>query len=396
MRTYVLGGALLLGAALIAVLLIVFQPTPDDDPEDPTPPVVSTEAIEIQSGTLSVRGNGTVRPANEIELTAEVAGRLVEVAPAFVSGGSFRAGEVLARIDPSDYESQVRQARAQVTQAEFEVLQAEEEVEVARAEFARLERTAGESMPDSTALGRLVFREPQLRLAEASLESARASLETAETNLGRTALIAPFNGQVRVTQADRGAFVAAGTPVATLFSTDVVDIRVPLEARRAALIPGLWRTSETRNGVDGPPVTVEATYGASTYRWDGFVDRVDGARDEETRTINVMVRVPDPYQLDDSDADRPPLAVGSYVTTEIAGRTLDRYFTVPRRAIRDDDQLWTVEDDTLLVMRSATVVQTAGGRAFVTADDVADGTPIITGNLPVVSDSMTVRLANTE
>lgn len=389
MRTYLIGGGLLAGGLVIAVLLIVLQPEPDQAPAPAPAPVVTTTAAAAQDGALSVRGSGTVEPATQVDLTAEVAGRIVEVAPSFVSGGAFREGDVLARIDPADYESQVQQARAQVTQAEFNVLQAREEVAAARAEFAQLQqRSADELTPDSTALGRLIFREPQLRLAEANAASARAALATAETNLRRTRLTAPFNGRVRVKQADRGTFVGAGTPVASLYGTDVVEVRVPLASRKAALIPGLWQSGP--GAETGPPVVVRAGYGAETYTWDGVVDRVEGALDPETRTIDVFVRVPDPYPTDAGD-DRPPLAVGTYVSVEIEGQRLEDYFALPRRAVRENDQLWTVTDDSLLVMRPATVVQTADGMAYLTAD-IADGTPIITSDLSVVTDSMAVRV----
>jgi len=389
MRTYLIGGGLLTGGLVIAVLLIVLQPAPAQAPPASTAPVVTTTTAEAQDGALSVRSFGTVQPAIQVDLTAEVSGRIVEVAPSFVSGGAFRAGDVLARIDPADYESQVQQARAQVTQAEFEVLQAREEVAVARAEFAQLQQRGAEELtPDSTALGRLIFREPQLRLAEANAASARAALATAETNLRRTRLTAPFNGRVRLKQADRGAFVGAGTPVATLFGTDVVEVRVPLESRKAALIPDLWQTRPTDEA--GPPVTVQARYGEQTYTWNGTVDRVEGALDEETRTIDVLVRVPNPYRAAD---DRPPLAVGTYVSVAIEGQRLEGYFALPRRAVREDNQLWTVADDSVLVMRPATVVQTADGTAYLTAD-IPEGTPIITSDLSVVTDSMTVRLQN--
>ncbi|MES3628692.1 MAG: efflux RND transporter periplasmic adaptor subunit [Longimonas sp.] len=394
-KSYLIGGGLIVGSLILAVLLVALRSAPPQDEPSAEAPIVSTTPIELRSGALTVRGSGTVRPPREIDLTAEVGGRIVSVSDAFVSGGTFRAGDVLARIDPADYESQVRQARAAVTQRQFEVLQAREEVGVAKEEYERLRRRADEAPePDSTELGRLLFREPQLRAAEANLESAEAQLETAETNLERTALVAPFDGRIRTTMTNQGAYVAPGTPVAQLFSTEQAEVVVPLESRRAALIDRLWRTSARET--DRPrSAAVTLNYGDATYTWDGYVDRVEGALDAQTRTVNVAVRVDAPYDAHpDSDADdSPPLAVGSYVSVDIEGRSLDTYYAVPRRAVRNDGTVWTVEADTLLVMREVDVVQHVDDRAFVTGD-LADGRPVITDDLPVVSDSMTVRLAD--
>ncbi|PEN07926.1 efflux transporter periplasmic adaptor subunit [Longimonas halophila] len=393
-KSYLLGGGFIVGSLLLAVLLVALRSAPPEDPPSNEAPLVATTPIELRSGALHVRGTGTVRPPREIDLTAEVGGRIVSVSDAFVSGGTFRTGDTLARIDPSDYQSRVRQAQAAVTQRQFEVLQAREEVGVAKEEYERMrQRAADAPEPDSTELGRLLFREPQLRAAEANLESARAQLETAQTNLERTALVAPFDGRIRTTQANLGAYIAPGTPIARLFSTEQAEVVVPLESGRAALIDGLWQTSARQT--DQPrTATVTLNYGGNSYTWEGYVDRVEGALDAQTRTVNVAVRVDAPYDTrPDTEADNsPPLAVGSYVTVDIEGRSLDRYYVVPRRAVRNDGTVWTIESDTMLVMRDVEVVQHVDDQAFVTGD-LTEGRPVITDDLPVVSDSMTVRRA---
>ncbi|MFO8231795.1 MAG: efflux RND transporter periplasmic adaptor subunit [Longimonas sp.] len=395
-KSYIIGGGFIVGSLVLAVILVALRSAPPQDPPSNEAPLVSSTPIELRSGALQVRGTGTVRPPREIDLTAEVGGRIVSVSDAFVSGGTFRTGDTLARIDPADYQSQVRQARAAVTQGQFEVLQAREEVGIAKEEYDRMrQRAADAPEPDSTELGRLLFREPQLRAAEANLESAQAQLETAQTNLERTALVAPFDGRIRTTQANQGAYVAPGTPIAQLYSTEQAEVVVPLESGRAALIEGLWQTS-ARQTDEPRSATVTLTYGGTEYTWDGYVDRVEGALDAQTRTVNVAVRVDAPYDTrpntDTDTDDDPPLAVGSYVSVDIEGRSLDRYYAVPRRAVRNDGTVWTVEADTMLVMRDVTVVQHVDDQAFVTGD-LTDGRPVITDDLPVVSDSMTVRRA---
>lgn len=408
MKNYLIGAALVLGGVGLTVLLIALSPEPPKEAPPPQTPLVRTQAIEAQQGAVTVRGYGTVRPAVEIDLTAQVGGELVAVSDALVSGGVFEKGQTLARIDPTDYRNAVRRAEATVTQREFEVLQAREEVGIAREEYARLRQRTGDApAPDSTALGRLVFREPQLRRAEANLESARAALDDARTNLARTTIEAPFRGRVRTERADLGAYVAPGTPVATLYGTDEVELVVPFPSRKAALIDGLWRTATERRRA-GIPATVALDYGGERFAWTGYVDRVEGALDEATRTIDVVVRVPDPYapagptveaqgqEQPPRYVERPPLTLGAYAAVDIEGRTLDRYFTLPRRAVRNEagrDVVWTVAHDTLLVMRPVRLVQTVDETAYVTADHLAPGTPVITSDLRVVTDSMRVRVS---
>lgn len=410
MKPYLIGGGLILGGVLVAVLLRFFAPSPEKSAPPPSAPLVQTAPVTVQSGSLYVQGTGTVRPTEEITLTAEVAGRIVSASDALVSGGRFDAGEVLAQIDPSDYRNAVRQAEAQVTQAEFAVLQAKEEMAVAREEYQRIkERTGRAPTPDSTDLGRLVFREPQLRQAEANLESARAALDNARTRLGRTRLTVPFNGIVRSRQATSGSYVGPGTPVATVYATDAVEVVVSLPSRKARLIRELW-SADQRLSPEALPATVTSTYGNESFAWDGYVDRVEGAVDLQTRTVDVVVRVPGPYDTlptvasqraeQPRTASRPPLAVGTFVDVGIEAQRDARYVRIPRSALRTREPgtppvVWTVAGDTLLVERTVRPIQTVENTTYLAADpDLTAATSVITTDLRVYSDSMRVRVGD--
>jgi RND family efflux transporter MFP subunit len=405
-----IGGGLLVGALVVVYLLGVFAPQPEKQAPPPQSPLVSTVPVDVRAGSLLVRGTGTVRPVREIQLTAQVGGRLVDVSDALVSGGRFRAGEVLARIDPSDYRNAVQQARAQVTQAKVQLLQAREQAGAARRDYERVKERTGRAPPlDSTELGRLVFNEPQVAQAEANLESAKAALDDAQTRLTRTTLEVPFNGMVHTKQADLGAYLAPGTPVATVYGTDVVEIVVSLPSRKAALIQNLWRGGAQRSALD-LPATVSHTYGGRTFSWRGTVHRVEGAISEQTRTVDVVVRVDDPYDVDPGTGavpsrrperpagpERPPLAVGTYTTVDIQGRREGTYHVVPRRAVhtRTSDRpptVWTAVGDSMLVERRVEPIQTVEEETYLAPTLPADAR-VITTDLRVHSDSMRVRVA---
>jgi RND family efflux transporter MFP subunit len=402
------GGGILLGAAVVMWLLGVFAPQPEQSAPPPQSPLVSTAPMEVRAGSLLVRGTGTVRPVREIQLTAQVAGRLVDVSDALVSGGRFAAGETLARIDPSDYKNAVQQAEAQVTQAKFQLIQAREQAGAARRDYERLEERTGQApTPDSTELGRLVFNEPQVAQAEANLASAQAALDNARTRLRRTRLQVPFDGMVRTKQADLGAYLAPGTPVATVYGTDAVEIVVSLPSRKAALIQNLWDTMGAGTDL---PATVTTEYGGETFAWSGRVHRVEGAISERTRTVDVVVRVPEPYRRADGlevpsrmpeqagyGPERPPLAVGTYATVDIEGRKSGTYHVVPRKAVHDREPgqppvVWTVVGDSMLVERRVEPIQTVEERTFL-APTLETGTRVITTDLRVQTDSMRVRVA---
>lgn len=383
--------AFLTGAGILAfgvaglVLLVALRPDPPRETPSEAAPLVAAVLPEVQSGHLYVEGNGAVRPTREIDLAAEVPGRVVSVASSFVNGGRFRAGQVLVRIDPTDYQNAVTMAEAAVTQRKVDVLRAREEVAIAREEWARLQRRAdGAGTPEADGeLGSLVLREPQLRLAEAALKSAEAQLADARARLARTGITAPFDGVVRAKRVDVGQYVAPGQPVARVHNTDEAEIVVPLTSAEAALVPAVW---EGQGATVRIPAEVAAEFGGRTYTWDAYVDRVE-ALDPATRTFNLAVRVPAPYR---TDGDRPPLLADAFTTVRIQGRALDAYTVVPEQALREGDVVWLVEAG-LLRIRPVEVVQQRD-RDVVLADSLDPTVPVVTSPLAVVTDGMPVRV----
>jgi RND family efflux transporter MFP subunit len=372
------------------VLLMVFRPRPAAQEPPRRVPLVVTAPADVRSGNLTIRGNGTVRPKSQIVLSSQVAGRVEWVSPAFASGGRFEKGDLLLRIEQADYVNRVDAASAAVAQRQVEVLQWEEEQELAREEYQRLAVREGLDAQDSASLSSLIFREPQLQAAKAGLKSAEAQLADARLALGRTRIAAPFDGMVRSKSVDVGQYVAPGQNLGSLYDTDEVEIAVPLTDAEAALVEGIWEAG-AGDEATRIPATVRASFGGREYEWPAYLDRAEGALNEETRTVDVVVRVPDPFVMDDTG--RPPLLLGTYASVDIQGEAREAYAVLPRPALRDGDAVYVVEQDTLLVIRPAVMLQEVGGEVFVSAD-MSPGDRVVISPMDIVTDSMTVEIAN--
>ena len=384
-------GLTIIGIGVLGlVLLMVFRPRPAAQEPPRRVPLVVTAPADVRSGNLTIRGNGTVRPKSEIILSPQVAGRVEWVSPAFASGGRFEEGELLLRIEPADYVNRVDAASAAVAQRQVEVLQWREEQELAREEYQRLLDREGLDAPDSASLSSLIFREPQLQAAQAGLKSAEAQLADARLALARTRIAAPFDGVVRSKSVDVGQYVAPGQNLGSLYDTDEVEIVVPLTDAEASLVDGLW-SAGAGNEATRIPATVHATFGGRAHEWPAYVDRAEGALNPETRTVDVVVRVPDPFVTDDSG--RPPLLLGTYASVDIQGQAREAYAVLPRTALRDGEAVYVVQQDTLLLVRPAEVLQEIGGEVFVAAD-LAPGERVVVSPMDIVTDSMTVEIAN--
>ena len=384
-------GLLVLGVGIAGFsILFGFRASPIEFEPPRQIPTVTTAPTRIGEGAIRVRGSGIVRPSAEVTIAPQVGGRVTWVSSAFVSGGRFATGQALLRVDPADYENSVEVASAEVAQRRVDVLTADEEVAIARDEYQRLARREGlDPNPDSA--NALVLREPQLRAARAALRSANARLDDTRLALERTWIRAPFDGIVRDETVNFGQFVSPGQVIGSMYGTDEVEIVIPLSDNNAALISNLW---EARAGEEATriPVEIMSEYGGHEYAWVGYVDRAESALDEQTRTVDVVVRVPRPFEPTQAQPDRPPLLIGSYVTADIEGTRFDRFAIVPAAAVHDDGIVWTVESDTILVMKIVEFIQEVEDEAIVLGPlDV--GTPVIVSVLPYVTNGMTVQVA---
>ncbi len=396
---WLVAGAIVIGASGLAVFLVSQRPEPERRPPPSRVPFAITAPARAGEGAIPVFGAGTVRARAEIDVAAEVSGKVVWVDPVFQSGGRVREGQVLFRIDDVDYRRAVEKARANVALQRVEVLKAREEAQVARKQYEQFKERQAASGAASEA-SPLALWQPQLEAAEAALARDAATLAETALNLARTAVKAPFSGVVRTESVDVGQFVAAGRGVARLYASDAVEVVVPLPDSDAALIPGLW---DLRAGDGNREVAVHvlADYGGRRYVWDGYVDRVEGVLDEQTRTLDVIVRVPAPYGSgvpeaggredgdEDPGAGGPPLLVGKFVDLELEGVAPDAWFTVRRPALRPGNEVWAVRDEKVTIV-PVTVLQRADDEVYVTGA-LQPGDAVIVGGLQIATEGMAVR-----
>ncbi len=401
---YGLAAAILIGSVGTAGFLISLRPEPARREPPSRIPFAITEPAVAGAGAIPVYGSGTVRPRAQIEVAAEISGRVVWVSPAFQSGGRVGRGQLLFRLDDADHRHRVERARAVIAVQQVELLRVEEEARIAREQYERFRRRQGddESLADA---GPLALWKPQVEAARAAVDRDRVALAEAELGLSRTQVHAPFAGVVRTESIDVGQFVAAGRAVGQLYAADAVEVVVPLSDADAALIPGLWdlRAGDADRRV---AARVVADYGSADHAWEGYVDRVEAALDEATRTLDVIVRVPDPFAggvpaagggVDPiaaaegaAGARSPPLLVGKFVDVEIQGLTPGEYFRVRRPALRPGNEVWAVRGDALTIV-PVRVLQRFDDEVYLTGA-LREGQPVVVGGIEIATEGMTVRM----
>ena len=205
LKTLFICAAILAAAGLIIIL--IFSTEPEAVREGATrrsAMLVTTTSVTQDTHRPTTMVLGNVIPAREVMLSAQVGGEVIERSPGLTPGGLVSKGDLLLKIDPSDYEVELRKAESALLRARAELNLEKGRQQVARQDFKLLEGDVAEV--DSS----LVLREPQMATAQANVEAAEADIRRAELNLERTSLTAPFDALVLERNVNVGSLVTPG------------------------------------------------------------------------------------------------------------------------------------------------------------------------------------------
>ncbi|MCC7335442.1 MAG: HlyD family efflux transporter periplasmic adaptor subunit [Pirellulaceae bacterium] len=357
--------------------------------------VQTVRALAEVSEVLEIPVSGTVVPFREIQLAAEVAGRITEKNPNTRSGNFVEEGSELYRIDPRDYELEVErvtrrldQERASLAEQQQDIDNAmrlvevaEQEMLLAEAEVARFERLGGnfrsEAELDAAKRARLasmnqrvtiqnqvsLLRARRTRL-ESAVKLAETELEQAQLNLQRTVVRAPVSGRVVTEQVEADSYVQRGTPLVTIEDTSSVEVAVNVRMDQLYWILDQQHLSSDSlvNAAQAshyqlPRNEVKVVYQLSgresaRYEWKGVLARYDGAGiDPQSRTVPIRVLVDKPGEYlingqparESSMSGPSSLVRGMFVEVVIEAKPATPLLLVPKLSVKPatgSNQIW--------------------------------------------------------
>jgi RND family efflux transporter MFP subunit len=198
--------------------------------------------VAYHQPTKSLMLAGTVVPRIESTLGFRVAGKIVQ--REVDVGAVVQRGQVIARLDPADYQLAVDNARAALAAAEADYMKAKGDHD----RYTALRNTSV-FMPQT-----LEARQAAATTARGRVDQARSQLASAENNLAYTELRADGAGIVTAVQAEVGQVMAQGQGVARVARTEELEILVGVPEHRLSLVRGaelatfeLWSDSGRRH-----------------------------------------------------------------------------------------------------------------------------------------------------
>ncbi|QBY04964.1 efflux RND transporter periplasmic adaptor subunit [Thalassotalea sp. HSM 43] len=349
--------------------LSAMKKPPEEKKEIDTTPFVSVQTVDLQPLTLDVSSYGLVEPKYQTELVAQISGQIVTLSDTFVRGGFVSKGQLLAEIDPNDYEAALIEAHANLASAKASLEQEKAQGKVAEREWQRIQN----STPTELSL-----RKPQLAQEMARVDAAEAAVKRAKRNLERTKIVAPYDAMVDARDIGLGSFVNVGNRIGHLLSTDIAEVRLPVADNQLQFL--------LDSGVNAE-VLLSSKFSGQESQWKANISRSEGVIDKVSRMNYLVAEIEDPYGR---ETDKPIIRFGTYVNATISGLEVNSAVLVPRHLI-DNRQVAVIGDDDKLRYRNVEILRQQGNRVVVT-NGLEQGDMIITSALDFPVDGMAVSV----
>lgn len=292
----------------------------------------------------------------------------------FKEGSLVRQGQPLYQIDPSLYRAAVNEASAAVQSAQATAAAARARAERFRP-LAEIEAVSKQDYTDAVATQ---------RQAEASVAQNRAQLETARVNLRFTTVPAPITGRIGRSLFTVGALVTTSQadPLATIQQLDPIYVDIQ---QSAADLLRLRRQLASGGALPASAAVRLKLEDGSDYGRTGFVEFSEVVVDQQTGTVTMRARFPNPDGL---------LLPGMFVRAVFAQAIEANAFLVPQQAVARDPQgnatVWVVDANNKAVQRTVRTVRADGANWIVTGG-LNPGDRVITQGTARLSPNSTVR-----
>jgi HlyD family secretion protein len=327
---------------------------------------VTVEKVEKRTIKETVSASGKIFPVTEVKISSDVSGEVVEL---YVEeGDSVVAGQLLARIDPDAYQSQVERGQAGVRSAQAQAANARSQIETLRAQKeqieaqlanARIIHTRNEKLRKDGVISEADFdnslanlraleanfrsadaniraSQESVKAAEFQIQSAEAGLRELQTSLRRTTIYAPKGGIVSKLNIEKGERVVGtiqmtGTEMMRIADLSQMEVRVDVSETD---IPRVSYNDLVDIEVDayiGRKFKGRVTQIANSATSAGAVASLTS---DQVTNFEVRIRIePDSYKDLISKEKSYPFRPGMSATVDINTQTITDVVSVPIQAV---------------------------------------------------------------
>ncbi|HEY1151990.1 MAG TPA: efflux RND transporter periplasmic adaptor subunit [Pseudoduganella sp.] len=317
----------------------------------PPPPQVSV--ITVSTGALAITDElpGRVEAYRIAQVRARTPGIVLK--RVFEEGGDVKAGQVLFRIDPAQFQATYDSAEAAVARAEANLAQAD--LKVKRYKPLLAAQAVSQQEYDDAITAQ--------KQANADLATARANRKTAGLTLGYATVTAPISGRVGRALVTEGALVGQNeaTPMALVQQLDPIYVTITQSSSELLRLKQALASGRLKSvGKDTARVTLQLEDGTD-YATSGKLLFSDVSVDESTGSVSMRAEFPNPKRT---------LLPGMYVRARLEQGVDEKAITVPQQAVvrsAEGSAVFVVGPDNKVTSQPVTAEESQGKNWVITS-----------------------------
>jgi len=383
MKQFILTILLIAGTIMAAMHLIQTKPEPKKKERKIILPVVEVSQPKQQQYKIMIHTAGTVEAHSKTSIVSEVAGKITYISANFEEGRYFNKGESLLKINDSNYRNAIAIIQAEIKQKQLALQDSKNQTSLSSNQWKLYSKSRQDS--ELAAL--------KIKTASSSsvLHAANLRLKQAKMDLANTNIIAPYAGRVLSREAGIGQYVGPGAKLGTVYSTDYVEVRLPLTLDQYDLLdlPENYRNSKKTNKIKLPEVVFYTKSDTKKRQWKGRIVRSSPIMDERTRQISVIARIDDPFKQPKNG--QSIVKIGQFLQAEIKTKTLSNVFIIPNRSVRQNKEVLLFKDGTVQI-HAITPLYSAGDNVIISASSLPQNPSIITTPMAKAKTGTKVKL----
>ncbi|WP_421918524.1 efflux RND transporter periplasmic adaptor subunit [Marinifilum sp.] len=356
-------------AGIVSTLLKGMKKDPEKNLNRTKLPIVKVETVEYTSIETPVVEKGRLVSNLEVNLSSEVAGRIIESGVPLKVGQKFKKGDLLIKIYDKDARMDLRAQKSRFLNKLAENLP---DIKVDYADNFQKWMDFFNSIDldkNISDLPEVKSDQEKVFMASRNIIGDYYAIKSAEVKLERRRIYAPFNGSFVEVNTQVGSVAGMGSKLAGIIESDNLELQVPVESKDIK-----WLKVNDKVDVLDSNGSVIST--GTLIRKSDFVD-------QGTQSVSVFVKI--------NNENGAELYQGQFLTARFNGKIIEDAMEIPRNAVFRNNKVFVVEDDLLQEMKINVIKLNDNTLVF---NGLKEGQALVV-DLPVkASNNMKVKVIN--